>query len=94
MSLRRWRRRRPRHGDFYGAYQHAVQLPGDGQRRFINGTDLLLKIYEILAKATGPTMTGIPVSRRSPVADEALIRTVVSGIDVRTIHIHIAESSR
>tara|TARA_B100000676_G_C18085079_1_gene854358 strand:- start:1482 stop:2858 length:1377 start_codon:yes stop_codon:yes gene_type:complete len=81
-------------------YRHAgfgKQPPGDGQRRFINGTDSLLKIYEILAKATGPDHdrhTGVaPHSLRA--ADEESIRTVVSVIDASApIHIHIAEQEK
>ena len=79
----------------YGGF--GGQAPGAGQRRFLNGADGFLEIYEALVKEADDHQlhrVGISPHSLRAVRPE-LLREVLQGIDsLSSIHIHVAEQTR
>ena len=79
----------------FGGFGGQPSVPG--QRRFVNGADRYLRIYETLQAASGNhplRRLGIsPHSLRAVTVE--LLREVIAGIDsLSPIHIHVAEQTR
>ena len=75
----------------YGGF--GGQAPVAGQRRFINGAEGFLAIYERLRQASGHPLSRVGIAPHSLRAvTPELLREVISGIDASSpIHIHLAE---
>lgn len=72
------------------------QAPTAGQRRFVNGADRFLEIYETLKAVCGASplrRLGISPHSLRAVTPE-LLKTVLDGIDDARVHIHVAEQSK
>ena len=68
------------------------QPPVEGQRRFINGADRFLRIYEALAAKAGPLVrAGISPHSLRAVTPELLRKVTAALPEEAPIHIHVAE---
>ena len=73
------------------------QAPVAGQRRFINGADRYLRIYQtLMAASAGQSLRRVGISPHSLRAvTPELLRTVMDGIEsISPIHIHVAEQTK
>jgi formimidoylglutamate deiminase len=82
---------------FYAFGGFGGQPPVDGQRRFINGAERFLGIYErLMAASAGQPLRRVGISPHSLRATTPhLLRDVIDGIDpMSPIHIHVAEQTK
>jgi formimidoylglutamate deiminase len=76
----------------YGGF--GGQMPGDGQRRFINTADSFLRIVENLGAKMGKGRLGISPHSLRAVTKE-LLNEVITGVACDApIHIHVAEQEK